>query len=155
MIFQIIIGISAVFALLWLVKIQNKVCRWITLAAAVTTGISLIPYPIPSRDGFVAYLIVQAVFLFYVFSPNDYDNKKKIYITTIVLIPATYMCLELTEYRGNILAGFLCIISILAFLNLIFKERRLFIDELGILAIIFTHAIVRLTINIIELSRPL
>ena len=152
MIFQIIIGVSALFAVLWVIQVQNKFVRWITVAAAVATAISLMPYAIPSKDGFIAYLLIQAVVIFYVFSPNDYDVKQKVYILIITIIPAIYMCLELTPYRGNNIVGMLCVVSAVAYLNVLLKERELLKDELGLLTIPFAHSVIRLSLVVMNLS---
>ena len=124
-----------------------------TITAAVTTGISLLPYSIPSKDGFIGYLLVQLVILFYTFSPNDYTNRKRAFITVALLFPGICMALELTAYRGNVIAALACVISIAAFLNVIMKEREVFKDEIGLMAVPFAHSVVRITLAIIGFTQ--
>ncbi|MCG8576310.1 MAG: hypothetical protein MI810_15590 [Flavobacteriales bacterium] len=153
MIFSVIIGLSALFALLWLFKIEEKFVRWITLAAALSTGVTLMPYAIPSHDGFVAYLIIQGVFLLYAFSPNDYTNRKRIHLSIVIFFPTIYMLLTLLRVNNPLLivTGFLCLVSLLAYLQILVKEVKLFKDEIGFLTIIAVHAFLRLIFTVQDL----
>lgn len=123
-----------------------------TIGSAIATGISLIPYPIPAKDGFIAYLVIQAVLLVYAFSPNDYSVRKQILLTAVILFPGISMGLDLTKYSGSIVAELACIVSVATFLFILLKDKETFKDEIGFLSVPFAHSVIRLMIAITVLK---
>jgi len=150
----IIAATTAFLALLSLPKISDKYARWITIALAVTTGLSLVPNAVLSYDGFVGHAIALFISGIYVFFPRDleFSLQKKALILVTIALPLITMTLELYRPPGIPQMGYLCSVSVACFSYILIREPANYKNEMGILIVAAGDSFVRLGIGIIAIS---
>ena len=151
--FKILIGLAAVFALLQLIRIEDKYAKWLTVGMAISISLTLLPFAPLIRDGAISYVLVLFLSILYVFAPTESDStlEKKSLMTLVFVIPMLAMLLELNGMAGVGEIRYVCSISVIAYLYGVLRSPASYKNEIGMLTIPATDAFIRLSAGIIDL----
>lgn len=153
--FKILIGAAAVFALFQLRRVKEKYSRWITIAMVATAIVSILPAGPLSYDGHIAHAVVTFIALVYVFAPraDEPDTTQKTFSAVILGIPLVTMFIELAMVANLLIpAYFACAVSVGCLVYIVAKDAKRYQNDIGILAVAGAGALARLGLAFIMVS---
>lgn len=139
---RLIVIFAALFSLIYIFKVKNKFAKIINGVSAVAIGVSLIPIPEISIDGFYILFACHIAAIIYVFSYDEFSNQKKILITVIAVFSILPSVLFFTPFSTEIWIGVLSIIPLIAFGYLLKNDVQSYKNEIGFLVIMVANALV-------------
>lgn len=143
MIHNIIIGLSAAFALIQLQKVDNKYARFIIFVLVVAMAISFLPNISLKTFAFILYLTTTMAAIIYILLKKPLSIKARLLMLFICIPVFIRYITALMHWRWESLILFIPIIS---FALLLISNPKGFKNEVAFLTIITVDAMAKLTV---------
>jgi hypothetical protein len=144
----ILIVMAGVFGLVYPFYIKNKFARAVSWTFCAAVGLSLIPIPEISFDGYYLFIISYVLVIIYAFSQEDFSTPKKGLLATLGGLGLLPLLLFISG-RPATVEWAVCNLAITGIcIFILAKERRSYKQEFGFLVIIAANAVVNLVIAV-------
>ena len=142
MLFSIIIAAAGLFGLYSLSLTRDYYARFIVMLMVVSIVLTLLPVPNIKTIGFVVYLVSLVLTMVYALLKTGTGNARRFTMLVMALPPFLALLFQLNQWPYVKLLYGTCLLSLLAFVYILFAKRKAYQNELGMLTIIAADALI-------------
>lgn len=141
MVYDVLLVVSALFALFHLLKMKDKFAKVITLVLALSAGANLAPSVIIQKDGFYLFALAHLLVFFYVFHNEEFSLKKKVVLFSMGLIQFASIVSMLVPFEFTFFVMISAIITAIVFFYALLTDVQSYKEELGFMVILAAFGI--------------